>query len=471
MTSASSSTPTLQESRLPPQQTTSSTTDASLPPSGSGSPTSSVSHLFAITPHDYALVQEWAWKNRTVLAASSAAVCSVLSGFPFDSVKTRMQTHSYKSIMDCVRKTYAEERLGGFFRGMIPPLITVSIIKSISFSVYEGSKVKVRSQVESLHGHTIPSLIGLTFISGSVAGTVVAMMSSPLELVKLQRQLEKLLAMHAKKEAQITSLTGDALLREGLAPEKKTGAAATAAVERYTHGSVSQYGKQAAIKEEAGASSWRTAKAIVQKKGWTGLYKGVNLHIARDLLGTGIYFSSYETIKRLMSETIEHIKPHHHHPTTPSTSLQPPQLKGPGPMVHFFAGGLCGVFSWLVVFPIDLVKSVIQKEVLSSSPRYASALDCARDIVGREGVRGLYRGLSVTCYRAMPIHSLNFLVYEAVMDKVKTWSGHGDDPLPMTVVPASATTTSATTTTSNATTSTAPSISTASIATFSPTRS
>ena len=30
-----------------------------------------------------------------------------------------MQTHSYKSIMDCVRKTYAEERLGGFFRGKI----------------------------------------------------------------------------------------------------------------------------------------------------------------------------------------------------------------------------------------------------------------------------------------------------------------------------------------------------------------
>lgn len=37
--------------------------------------------------------------------------------FQFDSVKTRMQTHSYNSIMDCVRKTYAEERLGGFFRG------------------------------------------------------------------------------------------------------------------------------------------------------------------------------------------------------------------------------------------------------------------------------------------------------------------------------------------------------------------
>ncbi|KAG0055199.1 hypothetical protein BGZ83_009376 [Gryganskiella cystojenkinii] len=330
--------------------------------------------------------------------------------------------------MDCVRKTYAEERLGGFFRGMIPPLITVSIIKSISFSVYEGSKVKIRSVSEALQGHTIPSLIGLTFISGSVAGTVVAIMSSPLELVKLQRQLEKLMAMHARKETQITSLTGDALLREGLATEKKAAGPGTrAGAERFTHGSIS-----VGPKEEAGASSWKTAKAIVQKKGWTGLYSGVNLHVARDMLGTGIYFSSYETIKRLMSETIEHIHDHRNPVSVPSSVSQPPQLKGPGPMVHFFAGGLCGVFSWLVVFPIDLVKSVIQKEVLSSSPRYASALDCARDIVGREGVRGLYRGLSVTCYRAMPIHSLNFLVYEAVMDKVKTWSGHGDDPLPLT---------------------------------------
>ncbi|KAI1320021.1 hypothetical protein EDD11_002353 [Mortierella claussenii] len=393
----------------------------------STSPPSSVAHLFAITPHDYKLVQDWAWKNRTVLAASSAAVCSVLSGFPFDSVKTRMQTHSYSSIMDCVRKTYAEERLGGFFRGMIPPLITVSIIKSISFSVYEGTKQNVRNQVDSLQGTTIPSLIGLTFISGSVAGTVVAMMSSPLELVKLQRQLEKLMAMHARKEAEITaSLTGDALLRKGISTGAVSSAASMIRAERQTHGSVTQYGIP--VKEEAGASSWRTAKTIVQKKGWTGLYKGVNLHVMRDMLGTGIYFSSYETIKRLASETIEHIKPHH---DTAELGLgATTQLKGPGPMVHFFAGGLCGVFSWLVVFPIDLVKSVVQKEVLVSNPRYSGALDCAKDIVRREGVRGLYRGLSVTCYRAMPIHSLNFLVYEAVMDYVKQWSGHGDDVLP-----------------------------------------
>ncbi|KAF9433377.1 hypothetical protein BGZ76_009544 [Entomortierella beljakovae] len=334
-----------------------------------------------------------------------------------------MQTHHYNSIMDCVRKTYAEERLGGFFRGMIPPLITVSIIKSIAFTVYEGSKQNIRSSSESLQGDTIPSLFGLTFISGSVSGAVVALFSSPLELVKLQRQLEKLMAMHARKETEITALTGDTLLRKGLAEESKAlTPSAINKIERQSHGSVTQYG--ASPTNETGASSWKTTKAIVQKKGIAGLYKGLGLHAGRDMIGTGIYFSSYEIIKRLMSETIIHID----HAVLHHESKQ--ELKGPGPMVHFAAGGLCGVFSWLVVFPIDLVKSVVQKEVLATNPRYSGALDCAKDIIRQKGIRGLYRGLSVTCYRALPIHSLNFLVYEAVMDHVKHWSGHGDDVLP-----------------------------------------
>ncbi|KAG0310657.1 hypothetical protein BGZ99_000223, partial [Dissophora globulifera] len=248
--------------------------------------------------------------------------------------------------MDCVRRTYAEERLGGFFRGMIPPLITVSIIKSISFSVYEGTKRRVRTEAKPLQGDTIPSLIGLTFISGSVAGTVVAMMSSPLELVKLQRQLEKLMAMQTRKESEtIVSLTGDTLLRKGLASDSKkmqhhqasaTSTAASATKRLAPHGSVPPNSA-----ENGGASSWKTAKAIVQRKGWTGLYSGLNLHVARDCLGTGIYFSSYETIKRLMSETIEHIRPHPagSDATHDGTTVTQTQLKGPGPMVHFLAGG------------------------------------------------------------------------------------------------------------------------------------
>ncbi|KAG0231205.1 hypothetical protein BGW41_002233 [Actinomortierella wolfii] len=428
---------------------------------------------------------------RTVLAASSAA---------FDSVKTRMQTHPYKSIMDCVRKTYIEEGMGGFFRGMIPPLVTVSIIKSISFSVYEGSKQAVRSNIDYLQGQNIPSLVGLTFISGGVAGAVVASLSSPLELVKLQRQLEKLMAMHAKKGYEIESLTGDALLRQAddaaskkkrkrkeallqqrpnvlrnaismpaleeatvskalktLAENRKTmlatAVAATTAdgkpkvggaavvtpssgITPATAAAVASKGvlgpanAAAAISKiapaEESTSSWKTVKEIVKRRGIFGLYKGAHLQIARDTLGTGVYFASYETVKRLVTQTMQRVRsPTGNETTTPSAAAG---AAGPGPMIHFFAGGFCGVFSWMVVFPIDLVKSVMQKEVLVAKPTYHSAWACAKDIVRRSGIRGLYRGVGVTLVRSFPIHSMNFVVYEAVMEYVKNVTGHANDP-------------------------------------------
>src|SRR5690606_20399618 len=75
---------------------------------------------------------------------------------------------------------------------MIPPLITISIIKSISFSVYENTKYQLRTYT-SIDGSTIPSLVQLTFTSGAVSGGVIALLSCPLELVKIQRQLEQLM--------------------------------------------------------------------------------------------------------------------------------------------------------------------------------------------------------------------------------------------------------------------------------------
>ncbi|KAI8099849.1 mitochondrial carrier domain-containing protein [Halteromyces radiatus] len=285
--------------------------------------------------------------NRTVVAASCAATSSVLSGFPFDSVKTRMQTHSYDSIMACVKTTYKEEGARGFFRGILPPLVTVSMIKSVSFTVYESSKTFFRTHT-SLQGDTLRTMTPLATISGGCSGAFVAFLSCPLELVKIQRQLEQVLL----KQQQAV---GNAVTVE--------------------------------------SSSWRAAKKIVQRKGIFGLWNGLPCHSARDTLGTAFYFGSYETTKRLLSG-----------PTKES-----------GPLTHFFAGGMCGVLSWLFVFPIDLVKSVMQKDVMMTEPKYKNATECAKDIARRQGVKGLYRGLTVTLIRAFPIHSLNFLVYEEVL--------------------------------------------------------
>ncbi|EIE87690.1 hypothetical protein RO3G_12401 [Rhizopus delemar RA 99-880] len=236
---------------------------------------------------------------RTVIAASSAAVVSVLAGFPFDSIKTRMQTHHYDSIISCVKTTYVEEGTKGFFRGMIPPLITVSIIKSASFSIYEGTKkALVRDGV--FKNDTIQSTMALSTVSGSVSGAFIALLSCPLELIKIQRQLELILLKN-----QIAS-------------------------------------GQMPIHEVTEASSWKSAKQIVGRK-------------ARDALGTGIYFGSYESAKRLLSK----------------------DGSNSGPLVHFMSGGLCGMLSWLFVFPVDAIKTNLQKDIMLEKPKYSNALECA----------------------------------------------------------------------------------------------
>lgn len=89
-----------------------------------------------------------------------------------------------------------------------------------------------------------------------------------------------------------------------------------------------------------------------------------------------------------------------------------------GPMTHFMSGGFCGILSWLIVFPVDAIKTNLQKDIMMTQPRYSGVWDCAKSLVKKNGFRGLYRGLNVTLIRAFPIHSLNFLVYEQVLKSI-----------------------------------------------------
>jgi hypothetical protein len=67
-------------------------------------------------------------------------IASKLHQFPLDSVKTRMQTYKYDNFTDCVRHTYQTEKYRGFFRGVTAPMASVTLVRTISFSVYQKSK-------------------------------------------------------------------------------------------------------------------------------------------------------------------------------------------------------------------------------------------------------------------------------------------------------------------------------------------
>lgn len=102
--------------------------------------------------------KRWVKRYRTEVAASVSSICStfcavrsaiiilttshslILLQFPLDSVKTRMQTYKYNNFTDCVRRTYQTENIRGFFRGVTAPLASVTLVRTISFSVYQRSK-------------------------------------------------------------------------------------------------------------------------------------------------------------------------------------------------------------------------------------------------------------------------------------------------------------------------------------------
>ncbi|KAJ2781029.1 hypothetical protein H4R18_003123 [Coemansia javaensis] len=332
------------------------------------------------------------YENRTLAAAITAAVTGMLVGYPFDSLKTRMQTHHYPSLLVCAQRSVAEEGLRGLYRGLLPPLLTASTAKSLSFSVFEQMKQWLKAHdphhrarappppplgLPDFQRTTVASVALTAAVSGFAAGAVIAALCSPLELVKVQMQLAGLMAAgSAGADAVLRSAGRPPPIDAAPPPQEATTAVRRAAPPRWA------------------SSNLSVIREIIRRRGVLGMYYGLNLHIARDASGTAIYFAAYETVKESLRRLTGSAKT--------------------GAATHMLAGGTCGVLSWLIIFPVDLVKSTMQSQVLApaGTQAFATPWQCLRSIYARLGVTGLYRGISVSLIRAFPIHGLNFVVYE-----------------------------------------------------------
>jgi hypothetical protein len=76
----------------------------------------------------------------------------------------------------------------------------------------------------------------------------------------------------------------------------------------------------------------------------------------------------------------------------------------------FGFGSISGITSWIFIYPSDLIKTryqaVKESNIINSIP------SVIKNIYGREGLRGFYRGFSLAIMRAIPLHGGVFLGYE-----------------------------------------------------------
>ena len=102
-------------------------------------------------------------------------------------IQTRMQAYKYPSTISCIKSTFFHEGIPGFYRGVLPQLISTTTLRAISWNVYTQGKLVVGEhlKLEGLYSALIPSIL-----SGAGTGFFSSLMAAPLEFIKVQRQLQ-----------------------------------------------------------------------------------------------------------------------------------------------------------------------------------------------------------------------------------------------------------------------------------------
>lgn len=89
--------------------------------------------------------------------------------------------------------------------------------------------------------------------------------------------------------------------------------------------------------------------------------------------------------------------------------------QNPSAFYTLMAGGFAGTFSWMISFPIDVVKSRLQADGIDGERKYKSTVDCIRKSFAAEGWGFFARGIGSTLMRAFPMNAVCFLVVSYVM--------------------------------------------------------
>ena len=147
------------------------------------------------------------------------------------------------------------------------------------------------------------------------------------------------------------------------------------------------------------ANEIQCAKAIVQASGISGLFlRGLGPTLAREVPSYGIYFFVYGFLM-----------------TTPIAEW----LGAAAPLVF---GALTGMACWVPVYPIDVVKTLVQNSD-GSDGSDESSWKVAQNLYQQRGISGFFDGLTPKMLRAAVNHSVTFFVYDLVLQ----WLQQGVD--------------------------------------------
>ncbi|XP_067684162.1 mitochondrial carnitine/acylcarnitine carrier protein-like [Haliotis asinina] len=280
---------------------------------------------------------------KNFIAGGVGGVCCVATGHPLDTIKVRLQTMPkpepgqsplYKGTFDCALKTIRQEGVLGLYKGMAAPITGVAPIFAICFYGYGiGKTLQQKTPGEQL-SHI------QTFNAGMIAGVMTTVIMAPGERIKCLLQIQQAAGGEAKYKGPIDCM-----------------------------------------------------RQLYKESGIRGVYRGTFATLCRDVPATGMYFMSYEWLKRVLT------------PEGKTTSDL-------GAARLLLAGGMAGIANWMVAMPQDVLKSRFQT---APHGMYSGIRDVFRHMMKEEGPLALYRGFTPVLIRAFPANAMCFLGFEKAM--------------------------------------------------------
>jgi hypothetical protein len=128
---------------------------------------------------------------------------------------------------------------------------------------------------------------------------------------------------------------------------------------------------------------------IFRKTGILGFYRGFLATANRDIISTGLYFLTYYGIK---------------------SQLKKKYKLNPSTLIDLSIGAFTGWLTWIVTYPFDTVKTIIQVSPLSKSSRRQRQV--FTELLHLGGIKELYRGALPAMTLSIMFTSLTFLFFE-----------------------------------------------------------
>ncbi|CAE6451974.1 unnamed protein product [Rhizoctonia solani] len=336
------------------------------------------------------------------VAGTVGGMVGLAVGFPFDTIKVRLQhpetTSRYRNSVVALAKIIKEERVAGLFKGISSPMLGCAFLNGL---VFAGSGFFMRAQMSDPNAE--PTLTQIT-IAGAGTGILASLIATPTELIKIRQQ---------------------ANTSAGVQP-----------------------------------SAWSVAKGLWKSHGVRGLYRGISSTAMRDM-SYGTYFATYEGMQRLLTPARLERKDA---PVTedgrPIFLTQPSyterkemekEMEAQRWARLMISGGVAGIAGWVFTFHLDSIKTRVQSinysppashshsssPYLNTSAPGVHAMALARGYSGTasspyrttwstmmymyrvEGLRSFWKGLCPTIVRAIPVNMATFGAYELVVQTMR----------------------------------------------------